>query len=124
MGDATDGGGRMDSRLTISGDLAVKLAIAAGLGLALWYLASRAKGALTAPLQAAADALAGAWESVKESAAAGATAGTQAASNVQVFTPGGAVSAGVDFVSWELDWLRRHLPADAGGVQISDIQGA
>ena len=110
--------------MKISDDLAVKLLIAAGVGLALWYLAGRAKGAIAAPFQAAADALAGAWESASAGAATFVEGGRQAAAVVPIFTPAGAVSAGVDFVSWELDWLRRHLPADAGGVQISDITGA
>lgn len=114
----------MDGRLTISGDLAVKLAIAAGVGLALWYLAGKAKGAISAPLQAAADALQGAWESAKGGAETFVQGGQQAVDAMPPLTVGGAVSSAVDFVSWELDWLRRHLPADAGGVHISDIQGA
>jgi len=115
----------MDGRLTISGDLAVKLLIAAGLGLAVWYLAGKAKGAIAAPFQAAADALQGAWESAKGGAATFVEGGTQAVNAMPPLTVGGAVSAGVDFVSWELDWLRRHLPTPSEStVQISDIQGA
>lgn len=115
----------MDGRLTISGDLAVKLALAAAAGLALWYLAGRAKAGIAAPFQAAADALQGAWESVQDGAATFAQGGQQAVAAMPPLTAGGVVSAGVDFVSWELDWLRRHLPTPSDSqVQISDIQGA
>lgn len=115
----------MEGRLTISGDLAVKLALAAAAGLALWYLAGRAKGAIAAPFQAAADALQGAWESVQGGAATFVEGRRQAVDAMPPLTVGGAVSAGVDFVSWELDWLRRHLPTPSDSqVQISDIQGA
>lgn len=96
--------------MRISGDLAVKLAIAAAAGLALWYLVGKAKGAVAAPFQAAADALQGAWESAREGAATFVDGGTQAVNAMPPLTPGGAVQAGVDFVSWELDWLRRALP--------------
>jgi hypothetical protein len=115
----------MDGRLRISGDLAVKLAIAAAAGLALWYLAGRAKAGIAAPFQAAADALQGAWESAKGGAATFVHGGQQAVDAMPPLTPAGAVTSAVDFVSWELDGLRRHLPTSNDvDVQISDIQGA
>lgn len=102
------------------------LMMGAGLGLAAWYLAGRAKAAVAAPFDAAAGVLSGAWESTKEGAATFYEGGKEAAALVPSLTPGGFFGDTLPAIvkkewAWLSDKLTPATPSPA--PSLFDLEG-